>query len=172
VKLSVANDESFVYFLLEHGQAVVPSVSFRAIQILLDTDRTAHTGCQTLPAGFGAEFSITVDVYPNGTFQGFLGDARDCASSSFDFPGALTAGVDGRFFEASVPLDTLRSLTPGSTGFRVAIPRWSPSTTFSRRTRDPRPGREWRVGRGLHVVREGARPDRARLTPGSRAPVR
>jgi uncharacterized repeat protein (TIGR03803 family) len=108
--VTVANDSTSVYLLLEFAANYSGG-----ILLPLDTDLDSTTGCN------GAEYAIFVTGSEPGA--GFaLSDYRDCQFSN-DFPGAVRSQVsvnDGRFVEAAIPLATLRTLTPGLTGFRLS----------------------------------------------------
>lgn len=106
INLYVTDDGEYVYFLYEFSDEF-----FRYAFLDLDTDMNTNSGCTE--GRVGSEYSIVV-----GEFA-FLGDNRDCEFGVVDFPDALVAVVSGRFVEASVPIDTLRILTPDITGFLV-----------------------------------------------------
>ena len=52
-----------------------------------------------------------------GDIAHWLGDIRGCSSSGTDFPGATQQVANSAYYEASVPIQTFRSLTPAMTGF-------------------------------------------------------
>ena len=54
-----------------------------------------------------------------------LADGRDCTFQD-DFPGAIRSEKQGRFVEASVPIDMLRSIVPMSKGFRLSADAIAP----------------------------------------------
>jgi hypothetical protein len=111
VSIKVANDENLVYFLLTFASpSAVPHVVLH-----LDTDLNPATGCTT--AGIGAEYGIVLGT----TRLSFIGDARDCPFTSSDFPDALIRAASEGFIEASVPISTLKILTPGLTAFDITV---------------------------------------------------
>jgi hypothetical protein len=108
--VTVTNDSTNVYLLLEFAANYSGG-----ILLALDTDLDTTTGCN------GAEYAIFVTGSEPGAGLA-LSDYRDCQFSN-DFPGTVTSQVsvnDARFVEAAVPIATLRTLTPGLTGFRLS----------------------------------------------------
>lgn len=110
VRISAANDAINVYFLMEFAAAHTGGIA-----VMLDTDLNTATGCS------GAEYLMFVTASEPGGHLA-LADFRDCGFSN-DFPGAISS-VPGhfvsRFLEAAVGIQTLRTLTPGMTGFRIS----------------------------------------------------
>ena len=114
LNISVTNDDEKVYFLIEY--AAPPAQG--ATALFLDTDLDRNTGCTVLEGSEYILLFLPSDLQPPaGT--AFLGDERDCSSSSADFPGAVEFATQGRFVEASVTRESLRALTPNSTGFKI-----------------------------------------------------
>jgi hypothetical protein len=126
LNVSITNDEQKVYFLIEY--AAVPANGSTAL--FLDTDLNPNTGCSVLVGVEYAMIFVTPDLQPPvGVF--YLGDERDCSSTNGDFPGAIEYATQGRFVEASVTRESLRALTPTSTGFRIwgeTVPSFQTST--------------------------------------------
>ena len=112
LNISITNDQEKVFFLIEY--AAPPSLS--ATALFLDTDLDPNTGCSVLVGTEYILLFLAADLQPPGTFT--LGDNRDCSASD-DFPGAVQFATQGRFVEASVSRESLRALTPGSTGFNI-----------------------------------------------------
>jgi hypothetical protein len=111
VSIKVANDENLVYFLLTFASpSAVPHIVLH-----LDTDLNPSTGCTT--AGIGAEYGIVLGT----TRLSFIGDARDCPFTSSDFPDALIRAASEGFIEVSVPISTLKILTPGLIAFDITV---------------------------------------------------
>jgi hypothetical protein len=119
VNISVTNDSTKVYFLFEFAGNHTGGITLG-----LDTDLNAATGCN------GAEYLIFVTASEPGGHLA-LADFRDCTFSN-DFPGVIQSapghGVS-RFLEAAIAIDTLRTLTPGMTGFRISGTALSPPPT-------------------------------------------
>jgi len=114
LNVSITNDDQKVYFLIEY--AAPPSQG--ATALFLDTDLDASTGCPVLVGTEYILLFLSPDLQPpGGTFT--LGDNRDCSASGTDFPGAVQFATQGRFVEASVTRESLRALTPSSTGFKI-----------------------------------------------------
>jgi len=116
VNISVTNDSTNVYFLFEFAGNHSGGIVLR-----LDTDLNTATGCN------GSEYLIFVTVSEPGGHLA-LSDFRDCAFSN-DFPGkVLSAPGHGvsKFLEAAISIETLRTLTPGMTGFRISGTATSP----------------------------------------------
>lgn len=112
--ISITNDEEKAYFLIEY--AAVPSMG--ATALFLDTDLDPNTGCTVLVGTEYIMLFLAADLQPpTGVFT--LGDNRDCSASGTDFPGAIQFATQGRFVEASVTRESLRALTPSTTGFRI-----------------------------------------------------
>jgi hypothetical protein len=91
--------------------------------LALDTDLDVNTGCSIASPGFqGQEYSLSF-LRPGFTPPFYIGDSRDCNVRLNDpddwYPGALKASFGPDFIEASVPIQTLKTLTPDLTGFRL-----------------------------------------------------
>lgn len=107
VNISVTNDSINVYVLLEFAGAFSGGIA-----LYLDTDQNTGTGCNG-----GHEYLIFVtSSEPGGHLA--LADYRNCQVQN-SFPGAVTSAQSGKFLEFSVPVQTLRTLTPNMTGFRI-----------------------------------------------------
>ena len=113
ISIAVTNDSKDVYFLLEFA-----SDYGGGIKLFLDTDLDASTGCN------GAEYVVFVSPTAPGANLA-LADGRDCTFQD-DFPGAIRSERQGRFVEASVPIDTLRTIVPTSKGFRLSADAVAP----------------------------------------------
>ena len=122
ISVKVTNDETFVYFLLEYVNPVFKfGHRIGEYYIGLDTDLDSNTGCGLLsPGEVGAEYSITFSM---NIGKDFIGDYRDCGVSlpEDEFTNVLSVGnVEGiSFLEFSIPIETLRILTPNTTGFLI-----------------------------------------------------
>lgn len=122
ISVKVTNDETFVYFLLEYLNPVFKFGNRTGNYFInLDTDSDPNTGCSTLnPDKVGAEYGIT---FSQNIGKDFIGDYRDCNVSlpEDEYTNVLSVGnVEGiTFLEFSIPIETLRILTPDTTGFRI-----------------------------------------------------
>jgi hypothetical protein len=122
ISVKVTNDETFVYFLLEYVDPVF-KFGHRVGNyfINLDTDLDPNTGCSIYsPGELGIEYGITFSM---NIGKDFVGDMRDCNVSlpEDEFTNVLSVGnVEGiSFLEFSIPIETLRILTPNTTGFLI-----------------------------------------------------
>lgn len=121
VSLRITNDRVFVYFLVEFANNIrTNTIGNLLAQISLDTDENTGTGCRFFINGqpLGVEFVLS--FYGDST-PSFLGDHRDCGSTSLDFPGAVAEAIGGRFFEASVSIASLETITPSLNGFDFGV---------------------------------------------------
>jgi hypothetical protein len=125
VKIYVTNDTFNIYFLVEF----VSDPPVRGTTVLfLNADLDNSTGC---PGFEGAEFIM---VYTTGNsrqgvpFDSFvLGDWRDCSAGD-DFPQGLRFVSKGRFLEAAISIEDLRTLGPGTNGFTIWAEGLPPAT--------------------------------------------
>jgi DNA-binding winged helix-turn-helix (wHTH) protein len=111
--ISVTHDSTNLYFLLEFAGDYSGG-----IKIFLDTDLDAGTGCN------GAEYIIFVSAAVPGAGLA-LADGRNCTFKD-DFPGAVISEKRGRFVEAAVKIDKLRTITPKTIGVRVSAQAIAP----------------------------------------------
>ncbi len=122
VAVSVTNDQTHAYFLLEYANPVRQfGRRIGNYFLFLDTDLDPSTGCDLFtPGELGFEYGFT---FSQNIGKDFVGDARNCNVSlpGDEFPDVLTVGnVDNiTFIEFSIPIETLRILTPDTTGFRI-----------------------------------------------------
>jgi hypothetical protein len=111
LRVSVTNDNTDVYFLLEFAGAPYAG----GIKLFLDTDVNPVTGCN------GSEAVIFSSPSEPGAHLAF-GDDRGCAAAD-DYPGVVESAVQEHgghsFVEARIRIDDLFKLTPGRKDFRV-----------------------------------------------------
>ncbi|MBI4224867.1 MAG: hypothetical protein HY617_00905 [Candidatus Sungbacteria bacterium] len=102
----MTNNDIYAYFLLEFA-GPFEGASF----LLLNVDGDRRSGCATPTMGF--EYGVTFSR--DGSY---VGDARDCGWGGDDFPTALQVVFNGRFIEATIPLEVLKTLAP-KTGLKT-----------------------------------------------------
>ncbi|MFL6215857.1 MAG: CARDB domain-containing protein [Blastocatellia bacterium] len=109
--ISVTNDNTYIYFLMEFGGAPYTG----GIMLFFDTDVNPSTGCN------GTEAVIFTSADEPGAHLA-LGDFRNCTATD-DYPGAVLSAVQERgghsFVEARVRLDDLFRQTPGRKDVRL-----------------------------------------------------
>ena len=117
IQVSVTNDSSRLYFLIEAtNSSVAQSNPLDGYLLHLDLDSNTKTGCKTTTSDVFGQFprrtlgteGIIVLLPPPFVYH--LTDQRDCSGGPQDFPGAVRAAATGRFVEVSVTLAALQQL--------------------------------------------------------------
>ena len=126
IGVSVTNDQDNVYFLLDYENPVFKfGGRIGNYYLSLDTDLNPATGCNIYyPDDLGSEYMI-VFMQGLGDYVGDVSDGRDCNVDLNDpndvFKNVLTVDdlENNTFIEFSIPIETLRIVTPDTTGFRI-----------------------------------------------------
>lgn len=118
INISSVNDSTDLYLLLEFAGDYSGG-----IKIFLDTDLDAGTGCD------GAEYIVFVSPSAPGANLA-LADGKNCTFKD-DFPAAVRSAMRGRFVEASVRIDALRTITPQTNGVRISAESIAPGKGVS-----------------------------------------
>ena len=117
--VSVTNDASNVYFLLEYANVVYRFGSrVGNYSLQLDTDLNPDTGCSLFnPGECGSEFLFAFEQLGQ---RDYVGDFRSCEiTTRFDSDLTVAYQENNTFIEFSIPIETLRILSPDTSGFRI-----------------------------------------------------
>jgi hypothetical protein len=126
VNISVTNDATDVYFLVEFAGATTPDTLTAAL-LLLDTDQDPNTGCPAVfsdgtPLGApGADYVVAFISAGAESFvvSGNLSDeGGDCVLTDEQ---PTSHGQQGAFHELGVKIDSLGVLSPTTIGFRIWV---------------------------------------------------